>query len=156
MLSAEHAAGERNRAIASLLVGAGLVEGRDAALELYLQQCCVEVDAVRLARMAATLANGGTNPLTGRTVLPPDVVRSTLSLMATCGHHDESGRVAVELGLPAKSGISGAVLAVAPGRMGLAAWSPAVNAHGTSVRGLAALSALARELGLATFGADGR
>jgi glutaminase len=76
--------------------------------------------------------------------------------MATCGHHDESGRVAVELGLPAKSGISGAVLAVAPGRMGLAAWSPAVNAHGTSVRGLAALSALARELGLATFGADGR
>jgi len=151
-LAGERAAGERNRAIASLLRGAGLVADEVAACELYLRQCSVRADVARLARMGATLANGGTCPSTGRRVLAPDVVRDTLVLMHTCGHHDASGRVAVRLGLPSKSGISGAIVAVVPGRAGLAVWSPAVDEQGTSVRGLAALEALSRELGLAVFG----
>lgn len=151
MLAAERSAGERNRAIASLLCWAGWIDDREAALELYLQQCCVVADARRLARMAATLANGGRQPGTGRTVLSPASVRETLSLMYTSGHHDESGSVAVDIGLPAKSGISGGILAVSPGRMGIAAWSPAVNAHGTSVRGRASLVELSRILGLGMF-----
>ncbi len=153
MLAAEHAAGERNRAIAALLRGEGWLDDPEAALELYMQQCSVAVDVACLARMGATLANGGVQPTTGRTVVPPDVVRATLSLMYTCGHHEESGRVAAEVGLPAKSGISGAILAVCPGRLAIAAWSPAVNAHGTSVPALAALTALSHELHLGTFGA---
>ncbi len=151
VLEAEKAAGERNRAIASLLRNFRLVEDEEAALELYLQQCSIRVTCAQLARMGAALAAGGVQPKTGRRALGPEITRNVLSVMLTCGLHDESGRFAFDAGLPAKTGISGGIVAVVPGRMGLAVYSPAVNDHGSSVRGLAALEALSRRLDLSVF-----
>ncbi len=152
VLEAEKAAGERNRAIASLLRNFRLIDDEEAALELYFQQCSIRVTCARLARMGAALAAGGVQPATGRRALSPEVARNVLSVMLTCGLHDESGRFAFDAGLPAKTGISGGIVAVVPGRMGLAVYSPPVNDHGSSVRGLAALEALSWRLDLSVFG----
>ncbi len=152
VLEAEKAAGERNRAIASLLRNFRLVDDEAAALELYFQQCSIRVTCAQLARMGAALAGGGVQPLTGKRALAPQLTRHVLSVMLTCGLHDESGRFAFDAGLPAKTGIAGGIVAVVPGRMGLAAFSPQVNSHGSSVRGLAALEALSGRLGLSIFG----
>ena len=151
VLEAEKAAGGRNRAIASLLRNFALVEDETAALDLYFQQCSIRVTCRQLARMAATLAYGGVQPKTHQKIVSPETVRNVLSVMLTCGLHDESGRFAFDVGLPAKTGISGGILAIVPGRMGLAAYSPAVNDHGSSVRGLAALKALSERLCLSIF-----
>lgn len=155
MLDAEVESGSRNRAIAALLRGCGVIDDEEAALLLYWQQCCVLATAVQLARIGATLASGGVDPKSGARVLGADAVRDTLSLMYTCGQHDGSGRFAFEVGVPAKSGVSGALLAVVPRRFGIAVWSPAVDSHGTSIRGRAALRALSRDLGLAVFSSAG-
>lgn len=152
VLEAEKAAGERNRAIASLLRNFHLVDDEEAALELYFQQCSIRVTCAQLARMGATLASGGVQPTTGQRALAPEITRNVLSVMLTCGLHDESGRFAYDAGLPAKTGISGGIVAVVPGRMGLAVYSPAVNDHGSSVRGLAALETLSQRLDLSVFG----
>jgi glutaminase A len=148
---AEKRAGERNRAIASLLRNFGHLDDESQALELYFQQCSIRVTCRLLARMGAALANGGVQPRTGERVLSPEVVRRVLTLMYTCGLHDETGRFAFDVGLPAKTGISGAIVAVVPGRMGLAVYSPPVNRHGSSVRGILALKALSERLGLHVF-----
>lgn len=148
---AELRTSHRNRAIAALLSGAELVQNEEAALLLYLQQCCVTVDAVHLARMAAMLARGGVPHGASEALVSPQAVRDTLSLMYTSGLHDGSGSFAFEVGLPAKSGISGALVAVVPNLMGLVAWSPAIDERGTSVRGAAALRAFSQQLDLAVF-----
>ena len=151
VVEAEKAAGERNRAIASLLRNFELVDDEAAALELYFQQCSIRVTCQQLARMGATLAAAGVEPVSGRRALGRERVRDVLSVMLTCGLHDESGRFAFDVGLPAKSGISGGIVAVVPGRMGLAVFSPPVNDYGSSVRGLAALAKLSDRLRLSIF-----
>lgn len=151
VLEAERVVGELNRAIASLLRTFGHLEDEARALELYFQQCSIRVTCRQLAHLGATLAADGMAP-GGQRVFSSATTRDTLSLMATCGLHDESGAFAFEVGLPAKSGISGGLVAVVPGRMGLAVYSPPVNRRGTSVRGLAALRSLSRGLGLGVFG----
>lgn len=143
--------GQRNRAIACLLRNFGLVENEEAALELYLQQCSVAVTCSQLARMGATLANGGVNPVTGVRVLPTELVHYVLTVMYTCGLYDAAGQFAFHVGMPAKSGISGGIVAVAPGRMGLAVFSPPVDSHGNSVRGSLALRELSKKLQLGIF-----
>jgi glutaminase A len=149
--------GERNRAIASLLRHFGLIDEVSAPLELYFQQCAVQATCRQLARIAAVLAAGGRLPGGGARMLRGRVVRDSLSLMFTCGFHDQSGRFAFDAGIPAKTGISGGILAVVPGRWGIATWSPRVNTHGTSVRGEALLTALARRMEWGLFdGIDGR
>jgi glutaminase len=153
MLESEWKAGDRNRAIAALLAGSDCLDDEQAALELYLQQCCVEIDAVRLARLGALLARGGRPVGSDVAILSPRTVRDTLSVMYTCGLHGGSGAFASQVGIPAKSGISGALVAVVPGRLAIATWSPAVDRHGTSVRGLALLRALSSTLHLGAFAA---
>ncbi len=148
VLASEGRAGERNRAIAHLLRNFGVIREVEPALELYFQQCSIRVNARLLARMGATLAVGGRPPCTRRPVLAPELVRPVLSVMYTCGMHDASGRFAYELGFPAKSAISGGIVGVVPGRMGVAVYSPPVDAQGSSVRGVAALRILSERLGL--------
>jgi glutaminase len=144
VLRSERAAAHRNRAIAHLLRHFGVVEDEEAALELYLAQCSVSLACRQLARMAATLAAGGVSPRTGRRVLSARHVEHVLAVMATCGMNEGSGQFAFEVGLPAKSGISGVIVAVLPGRWGAAAFSPPVDPRGNSVPAMAALRALAR------------
>jgi glutaminase len=113
--------------------GTDLVE----TLEFYFQCCAIELDTQALAAVAATFANAGINPLTNDPVFKPSTVRYCLSLMSSCGMYDYSGEFAFTIGLPAKSGVSGGLMLVVPGVMGVCIWSPRLDAHGNSVRGVA-------------------
>ena len=153
VFESERETGHRNRAIAHLLRASGVLgDEPDAALERYFAQCSVEVDALALATMAATLANGGVNPRTGERVLSAPTVRAVLSVMATCGMYDSSGDWVYTVGLPAKSGVSGGIMAVVPGQLGIAVYSPPLDARGNSVRGVATCRDLARDLDLHLVG----
>ena len=114
-------------------------EGTDLVetLEFYFQCCSIELDAQSLAVVAATFANAGINPLTNDPVFTPSTVRHCLSLMSSCGMYDYSGEFAFTIGLPAKSGVSGGLMLVVPGVMGVCVWSPRLDALGNSVRGVA-------------------
>ncbi|XDV49168.1 hypothetical protein PO909_018469 [Leuciscus waleckii] len=107
-----------------------------AALDFYFQLCSIEVTCESGSVMAATLANGGICPITGERVLSAEAVRNTLSLMHSCGMYDFSGQFAFHVGLPAKSGVSGAVLLVVPNIMGVMCWSPPLDRVGNSIRGI--------------------
>ena len=125
----------------------------DEALDLYFQQCSVTATCRDLALMAATLANAGVNPVTGVRALDPQYVRDLLSVMFTCGLYDYTGEWAYRVGLPAKSGVGGGILVVVPGVMGLGVFSPPLDAHGNSVRGVRVCEALSRDLRLHVFDA---
>ncbi|XP_051763214.1 glutaminase 2b isoform X4 [Ctenopharyngodon idella] len=135
----EKETGDRNYAIGYYLKekkcfpdGADMID----ALDFYFQLCSIEVTCESGSVMAATLANGGICPITGEKVLSTEAVRNTLSLMHSCGMYDYSGQFAFHVGLPAKSGVSGAVLLVVPNVMGIMCWSPPVDKIGNSVRGI--------------------
>mmetsp|Transcript_10072 Transcript_10072/g.24258 ORF Transcript_10072/g.24258 Transcript_10072/m.24258 type:complete len:516 (+) Transcript_10072:235-1782(+) len=106
-------------------------------LDIYLGCCSIEITAEALSVAAATLANGGVCPLTEKEVFPSHVVRSVLAEMMTCGMYDQAGKFAVEVGLPSKSGVSGALMVIVPNLLGFATFSPRLNAKGNSVRGIA-------------------
>lgn len=105
-------------------------------LELYFQSCSIEVTTEILSIVAATLANGGTNPFTGKRIFSPETVRNVLSVMLTCGMYDYSGEFAFKIGIPSKSGVAGAIMIVIPNVMGLAIWSPRLDSIGNSSRGV--------------------
>jgi glutaminase len=149
--------GHRNRAIGWMLRNFSVIESDPTAtLEAYFQQCSIRVTCRDLAVMAATLANGGVNPITGQRAVPEKFVANVLSVMATCGMYDASGDWLYRTGLPAKSGVGGGIMAVQPGRLGIAVFSPRLDAQGNSVRGLAVCHALTAELGLHMFDASQR
>jgi glutaminase len=145
----ENETGHRNRAIAHLLGSFDALEvSPEVAVDLYFRQCSVSVDCRDLALIAATLANGGTNPVTGQRAVSEVVVRRALSVMATCGMYNAAGDWLISVGLPAKSGVSGGVFAVLPGRLGIGVYSPRVDEQGNSVRGIAVCRALSEDLAL--------
>ena len=155
--ASERASGHRNRAIGHLLRASGVLDGdADEALERYFAQCSVEVSAIDLAIIAATLANGGVNPLTGRRAASAEAVRSVQAVMSTCGMYDGAGEWLYSIGLPAKSGVSGGILVVVPGQLGLGFFSPPLDRHGNSVRGGLACRDIVRELDLHPLGAARR
>jgi len=135
----ERATADRNFALGySMRENGAFRPGTDLVqtLEFYFQGCSIEVDTQMLAVAAASLANAGVCPLTEDPVFTPGTVQSCLSLMSSCGMYDFSGEFAFSIGLPAKSGVSGAVMLVVPGLMGIAVWSPRLDEHGNSVRGI--------------------
>lgn len=142
----------RNRALINLLAENGRLGAEPVStLDVYNRQSSVAVTARQLAAMGATLANGGLNPRTGKRAMAAALVDEVLALMLMAGFYDESGRWAYDVGLPAKSGVGGGIVAVVPGRMALAAYSPRLSPAGNSVRGMRALAAIADELGLSLF-----
>jgi glutaminase len=141
--------GDRNRALAYLMRGAGsLRSSAEAAVEVYFRQCSLVVTACDLAVMAATLAAGGTNPRTGERVVEPRVAEHVLTVMATCGMYDYAGEWLLRVGLPAKSGVSGCLAAASPAQFGIGAFSPRLDVRGNSVRGGAALQDLSERFEL--------
>ncbi len=147
--ASESATGERNRALAHLLKSYGIIEGSVAdAVETYFRQCSVLVSVRDLAVMAATLAFGGRNPVTRERVVSERVARDVTSIMASCGMYDFSGEWMLRVGLPAKSGVSGGVMAVAPSQFGVAAFSPRLDQHGNSVRAGAIVEMLSDRFGM--------
>lgn len=148
----ESKTGHRNRAIAYLLLNFDMVpEEVEPALDLYFKQCSILVNTRDLAVMSATLCNLGKNPITGEEVFDLDAVRNMLSIMFTCGMYDYSGEWAYRVGVPAKSGVSGGVMAVVNRQLGIASYSPRLDVKGNSCRGINVCTDLAQELGLHTF-----
>ncbi len=148
VLRSEQESGDRNRAIAYFMRAHGMLEDVDEALDAYFRQCSVLVTCRDLAAMAATLANGGVNPLTGAHALEATSVESVLSVMATCGMYDFAGEWLYTVGLPAKSGVAGGVIAVLPGQLGIGVFSPPLDPRGNSVRGIAVCQELSRRFHL--------
>ena len=149
IFESERDTGHRNRAIGHMLRNYGIVDGDpEPALGLYFRQCAVRVDCRDLALMAATLANGGRNPLTGAQAVHSAHIEPMLSLMTTCGMYDYSGAWVYNVGLPAKSGVGGGIIAVLPGQLGIGVYSPRLDARGNSARGVAVCQRISSDLGL--------
>jgi glutaminase len=148
----ESETGDRNRAMGYLMRNFGMLDVNvEAALNSYFRQCSVLVDARDLAAMAATLANRGVNPRTGQRALREENVARVLSVMSTCGMYDFAGEWLYRVGLPAKSGVSGGIVAVLPGQFGLALFSPPLDARGNSVRGISFAESLSERFALHLF-----
>jgi len=149
VFASERATGDRNRAIAWLLRNYSVLrDDVDAVLDVYFRQCAVLVTARDLAVMAATLANNGCNPLTGDQIVSPYVVARTLSVMTSSGMYDYAGEWIYRVGIPAKSGVGGGIIAALPAQLGLGTFSPRLDSHGNSVRGLKVCEALSAHFGL--------
>jgi glutaminase len=156
VLDSERTTGHRNRAIGQLLRASGAIEGDvDSVVERYFAQCSVSVTAADLAVVAATLANGGVNPVTGARAISAASTQAVLAVMATCGMYDGAGEWLYAVGLPAKSGVSGGIMVVVPGQLGIAVFSPPLDAAGNSVRGVRVCRDLVRDLGLHPLRGDG-
>jgi len=145
----ERETGHRNRAISHMLRNFEIIR-RDPEpdLDLYFRQCSIEVDCRDLSIMGATLATGGVNPVTRDRVIHPGNVDEVLSVMTTCGMYDYAGEWVYRVGLPAKSGVAGGIVAVLPGQLAIGVFSPQLDERGNSVRGVAVCEALSEELEL--------
>jgi glutaminase len=126
----------------------GYIKGDWAmAVDVYTEQCAIAVNAKDLAEMAATLANGGKNPVTGKQVLKTEYVPNVLAVMATAGLYDDSGKWLFRTGLPGKSGVGGGIIAVSPGKFGIAVISPPLDDAGNSVKAQKAIADISNALG---------
>ena len=135
----------RNKAIARLLESYGRIEVDPLeVVDVYTRQCALRVSARDLAVMGATLADGGVNPVTGERVVSAQVCRDTLAVLASTGMYERSGEWLFEIGLPAKSGVAGGIVAVAPGKGAIGTYSPPLDPAGNSVRGQRATAYLSR------------
>lgn len=148
----EKSTGNRNRAMAYLMLNFGMVSDRiDETLDLYFQQCSILINARDLGMMAATLANGGVNPITNERAIDEHYVQDVISVMLTCGMYDYSGEWTYRVGIPAKSGVGGGITAVVPGKMGIGTFSPLLDAKGNSVRGIKVCEDISKDFGLHLF-----
>jgi glutaminase len=139
---------QRDQAIAMLMYAYGHIkENPLPACDIYTEQCSVSVNAKDLAIIAATLASGGKNPVTGKQVMTPANVPEVLAVMATAGLYDDTGKWLYTTGLPAKSGVGGGILAVSPGKFGIAVISPPLDKAGNSVKAQKAIADISNALG---------
>ncbi len=148
----ENETGHRNRAIGHMLRNFDILSGDPIPnVELYFKQCSVSVTARDLGIMAATLANLGVNPVTGKQAIRGEYVESILSVMGSCGMYDYAGEWIYNVGMPAKSGVAGGVIAVLPGQLGIGVFSPLLDARGNSVRSIRVCDAISRHCNLHLF-----
>ncbi len=151
----ERATGNRNRAIAYLMLSRGIIDDRvEETLDLYFAQCSVLVTADDLAMIGATIANHGVHPVTGEQVVRREVTRDLLTVALTCGMYDYAGEWAYSVGIPAKSGVGGGIIGMLPGAGAISVYSPRLDGHGNSVRGLSVFEELSREFEMHVFDPD--
>jgi glutaminase len=147
VFKSEAATNQRNQAIGALMYAYGYIKDKpDQATDVYTEQCSINVNAKDLATMAATLADGGKNPVSGKQVMTPKNVPYVLAVMATAGLYDDSGKWLYHTGLPGKSGVGGGIIAVAPGKFGIAVISPPLDDAGNSVRAQKAIMEIVNRL----------
>ncbi|MEJ2869902.1 glutaminase A [Actinomycetospora sp. OC33-EN08] len=156
VLDEQLANNDRNIGLCYLMRSLGMLHGDiDRTVEVYLSACSITVTAAELSVMGATLANGGVNPLTGERAVERSHVRDVVSVMMSCGMYDAAGTWATEVGIPAKSGVSGGIVCVLPEYFGLGTFSPGLDVHGNSVRGVALCRELSETFGLHVFADPG-
>ncbi|MDA0260718.1 MAG: glutaminase [Proteobacteria bacterium] len=144
--------GFRNAALANLMKAFGNIENAvDDVLDIYFNQCAIEMTCRQLSRAMLYLANQGTDPISGRVIVSPGRAKRINSIMLTCGHYDASGDFAVRVGLPGKSGVGGGIVAIVPQCLAIAVWSPALNEQGNSFAGTLALEKFAARTGYSIF-----
>ena len=149
VFSSEKRSADRNRGLAYFMKSMGFLHGDvEAVLDFYFMLCSVRCTSGDLAKIGAMLASGGLSPCSGEPVISRSTTFKILGLMSSCGLYNESGEFAVRVGIPGKSGVSGGIMCAVPGRMGLAAFSPALNQKGNSVAGIKALELLSESLDL--------
>ena len=148
----EKETGNRNRALAYFMKSKGALEGDvEDILDLYFKQCSIEVTAKDLARFGAVLANDGVIPWTNEKFIPKDVCRIVKTIMVTCGMYDASGDFAVNVGIPAKSGVGGGIIATVPRKYGIGIYGPSLDEKGNSIAGINLIKDLSKELDLSIF-----
>lgn len=148
----EKATGNKNRALAYMLKAYKMIdEDIEDVIDCYFKACSIKATSVDLARIALVLANKGVNPKTGEQIVDKNYVRFVNAVLATSGMYDGSGEFAVNVGIPAKSGVGGGIMAVVPGRMGIGIYSPSLDNKGNSFAGIKALEVLSKELDLSIF-----
>jgi len=148
VFDSEAATNQRNQAIGALMYAYEFIKDNPSqAVDVYTEQCAISANAKDLATMAATLASGGKNPLTGKQVMKTEDIPEVLAVMATAGLYDDSGKWLYHTGLPAKSGVGGGIIAVSPGKFGIAVISPPLDKAGNSVRAQKAIADISNALG---------
>jgi glutaminase len=148
VFKSESETNQRNQAIAMLMYAYGHIKDKPLqACDIYTEQCSASVNAKDLAEMAATLANGGKNPITGKQCMKTENVPRVLAVMATAGLYDDTGKWLFATGLPGKSGVGGGIIAVSPGKFGIAVISPPLDAAGNSVKAQKAIADISNALG---------
>ncbi len=148
----EKATGSKNRALAYMLKAYGMIDADvEEVLEVYFKACSVKASCADLARIAYVLANKGVDPETGKQLFEKKHAQYINAVLMNCGMYDGSGEFAVNVGIPAKSGVGGGIMAIVPGRMGIGIYSPALDKKGNSCAGIKALELLSRELDLSIF-----
>ena len=152
--ASERRTGFRNAALANYMKSFGVLDNPvDFTLGVYFHHCAIAMSCRQLATAGRFLAHLGRNPTTGLSVVHPERARRINAVMLTCGHYDGSGEFAYRVGLPGKSGVGGGILAIAPGKASIAAWSPGLDPNGNSHLGRVALEMLTRRMGWSIFGA---
>ena len=148
----EKSHGSRNRALAYLLKSHGLLEDDvEEVLDCYFRACSIRVDCRALAHIGAVLSNRGRLPVSNQRIFPSSLARNVNAILMTCGMYDGSGEFAMRVGVPAKSGVAGGIMAVVPTRMGIGIYGPALDRRGNSLAGIRLLEQLSRELYLSIF-----
>lgn len=148
----EKATGSKNRALAYMLKASGMIDADvEDVLDCYFRACSIKVTCVDVAKIAFVLANKGKNPVTGEQIFAKEYAKYINAVLMTCGMYDGSGEFAINVGVPAKSGVGGGILAVVPNRMGIGIYSPALDGKGNSCAGIKALELLSKELELSIF-----
>lgn len=148
----EKRTGNKNRALAYLLKAYGMLEDEvEEVLDCYFKSCSIKVSCMDLARIGLVLANHGVVPATGEKLFPAEYAKYVNAILMNCGMYDGSGEFAVKVGVPAKSGVGGGIMAVVPNRMGIGIFSPKLDSKGNSVAGIKALEQLSNKLDLSIF-----
>jgi glutaminase len=148
----EKETGHKNRSLAYFMKSTGIIEGDvEEVLDVYFKQCSIEATCVDIAKIGAMLANDGVLPWSGERAIPRNIARIVKTIMVTCGLYDASGQFAVEVGIPAKSGVGGGIVAAVPSRMGIGVVGPALDVRGNSIAGIKVLEELSKELDLNIF-----
>ncbi|MBR2646841.1 MAG: glutaminase A [Clostridia bacterium] len=148
----EKATGHKNRALAYMLKAYGMIhEEVEDVVDLYFRACSIKVDCKDLANIARILADQGVDRKTGERIIEAEYTRYINAIMTTSGMYDGSGEFAFNVGIPAKSGVGGGIMAVVPRRMGIGIYAPALDKKGNSVAGRKALELLSKQLGLSIF-----
>lgn len=141
-----------NRALAYFMKEHHVIEGHvEESLELYFKQCAIEVCCQDIARIGAVLANEGKDPISGQVLIPINVARICKTFMVTCGMYNASGEFAIRVGIPAKSGVSGGILASIPYQLGIGVLGPALDEKGNSVAGVALLQEMSQRWQFSIF-----